>query len=53
MPPRWMWPFDQELEAWFERVDEERKAKFNKGASAGSSESEGSMIQNEYAKGRG
>lgn len=24
IPPRWMWHLDHELEAWFERIDEER-----------------------------
>lgn len=25
VPPEWMWPFPDELESWFERIEEERK----------------------------
>jgi hypothetical protein len=50
-PPQWMWPFDQELEAWFDRVDEQRKQRYG-GSGSSSSESEG-MMRNELAKGRG
>jgi hypothetical protein len=33
MPPMWMWPFDDELEIWFDRVDRERKEKYGGGES--------------------
>lgn len=49
IPPRWMWPFDAELEAWFDRVDQERRER-----SGDSSDASGeSMMQNELVKGRG
>lgn len=50
MPPRWMWPFDDELETWFDGVMTARKAKFS---SPGSDEEpEGGMEENELARGR-
>jgi hypothetical protein len=49
MPPEWMWPFDEELESWFEDVERKRKERYgNRGDDADSS---GPMTENEYAKG--
>lgn len=48
MPPEWMWPFDEELELWFEEVERQRKEKYGGGAS----ESTENLLENEYAKGR-
>lgn len=31
MPPRWMWPFPDELEIWFEEVEANRDQKFGGG----------------------
>lgn len=31
IPPEWMWPFDDELEIWFENVDREREARYSGG----------------------
>lgn len=44
VPPRWMWPFGDELEQWFEEVDAARKEKYGGGADAIENAS-----QNEYA----
>lgn len=35
MPPSWMWPFDEELEFWFEEVEAKRKEKFGGSDSSG------------------
>lgn len=48
MPPEWMWPFDDDLEVWFEDVDRKRKEKYG-----GDSEPSESMLENEFARGRG
>lgn len=50
MPPEWMWPFDAELELWFEEVERKREEKYGGGESAGAS-SEG-MLANEYSRER-
>lgn len=50
IPPRWMWMFDAELEAWFKRVDEER-SKGHASGSSGSDSSAAPMVQNELTKG--
>lgn len=51
MPPRWMWPFEEELQLWFERVDRERRSKY--GGDSSDDEEGGVMMGNELAKGRG
>lgn len=48
MPPEWMWPFDDELEAWFEEVQRKRDEKYG-GDSSASSEP---MMSNDLAEGR-
>lgn len=50
VPPQWMWPFDEELEAWFKRVDEEKKAG-NKSSSGSDGSESAPMVQNELTKG--
>jgi hypothetical protein len=35
IPPRWMWPFNDEMEEWFEEVDFQRKQKYGGGDSSG------------------
>lgn len=51
MPPNWMWPFDDELEIWFENVDRERAEKY--GGSSSSSDVESTeMMGNELARER-
>ena len=52
MPPQYMWPFEEELELWFERVDTEREARYG-GGSSSDDEGTGSMMGNELARGRG
>lgn len=51
VPPPWMWPFEDELEIWFERVDEERKARYGGGGSGG--DETVPLMQNELTKDRG
>jgi hypothetical protein len=51
MPPRWMWPFEDELEIWFEAVEEQRKARYGGGDSSG--DTSVPMMKNELAQGRG
>lgn len=47
MPPQWMWPFEDELELWFERVDAQRKEKYG----GGSDDDETSpMMSNEFSE---
>lgn len=53
MPPYWMWPLDEELAVWFERVVEERESRHGGGGGSSSGPDDGgSWSQNEYAKGR-
>lgn len=47
-PPRWMWAFDEELEVWFDRVDQQRNTDRNSSAESGG----GGMMQNELLEGR-
>ena len=44
-----MWILDEELELWFEEVDRKRKEKYGLNDD---SDSESTMMSNEYAKGR-
>jgi len=48
MPPRWMWPFSDELEEHFKEIKIARKQKSNKNDSDDSVSS--NMIENEYAR---
>lgn len=50
-PPAWMWPFEEELEIWFDEVDKERKERYES-HSQPNDESSG-WVSNELAKGRG
>lgn len=54
MPPEWMWPLDEEIVAWMERVVEDRREKYGGGdkGSARDSRETVPMMDNEYAKGR-
>lgn len=49
MPPRWMWPFEDELEIWFEEVERKREERY--GGKGGSDDSV-PMMSNELSKGR-
>lgn len=49
MPPAWMWPFEEELDSWFEEVEKSRKAKYGGGSS---DDDGGVMMENELAKGK-
>lgn len=49
-PPQWMWPFNDELEAWFDDVDAARKARYG---GESNDDTEVPMMANELAKGRG
>lgn len=50
MPPVWMWPFEDELKAWFDRVEADRKDRYGGG---GSRDTEAPMMSNELARDRG
>ena len=47
IPPRWMWPFEHELDEWFK----EMKLAREQGTNDPSADEEGDMVVNEYAKG--
>lgn len=47
LPPRWMWPFEDELKIWFEEVDEKRNEQH--GDSGGEAVP---MMANELTRGR-
>lgn len=51
MPPEWMWPFDEELELWFEEVERKREEKYG-GEGDSSDASSEAMLSNEYARDR-
>lgn len=48
MPPSWMWHLDEELEIWFENVEEKRKERYG----GDSSDSSPELTRNELVKGR-
>lgn len=48
-PPEWMWPFDDELQIWFDEVEEERNRKFGRQGNDDSDEVV-PMMSNELAK---
>lgn len=52
MPPQWMWHLDHEVVVWFERIDEQRKARFGGGDDGGEDYEPPEMMTNELAKGR-
>ncbi len=45
MPPEWMWPFDKEIEAWFQEVKRARDEKY--GGGSDSREDPGDMMEND------
>lgn len=49
VPPKWMWPFAEELEIWFERVEEERKEKYG---TTNDESGDESLMDNELTRGR-
>lgn len=51
MPPEWMWPIEDALTSWFEKVKEDREKKYGSKSTSSGDES-AAMMQNEYAKGR-
>lgn len=50
MPPEWMWPIQDALNSWFEKVKEDRAQKYGKNTSSG--DEQVPLMQNEYDKGR-
>ena len=48
-PPEWMWPFEDELEIWFEEVDRARKEKYSTDSS-GDELPDGGYMYNEAAE---
>lgn len=51
VPPEWMWSLDDELESWFEDVEEAREAKFG-GSSTRNKDEVVPMMQNQLSKNR-
>lgn len=49
LPPSWMWPFEDELDIWFDGVDRARKEKYGGGTSR---DEDVPQMQNELAAGR-
>jgi hypothetical protein len=45
VPPEWMWPFQEELELWFEEVQHRRDEKWG----TNSGDVTAPMMSNEYA----
>ena len=46
VPPEWMWPFNEELDEWFDEVEFQRSQKYGGGSDADDAD----MDRNEYAK---
>lgn len=54
-PPEWMWALDDELEKWFEEVEETRKEKYGTGGRSDDARSNDTvvpMMQNELTRNR-
>lgn len=49
MPPVYIWPFEEELELHFERVDKARKDKYGSGSSGDDDDGGTPMMSNELA----
>lgn len=49
VPPSWMWPFEDELEIWFDQVEEKRSERYG---NRGDNDTTVPMMSNEMAKGR-
>lgn len=52
MPPRWMWPFDDELEVHWANVDQRRKERFGNNSDDDSGGGGKGMVRNELVKPR-
>lgn len=54
MPPEWMWPLDEEIVIWMERVAEDRKERYGGGSDSGSRDDRETvpMMSNEFARER-
>lgn len=54
MPPEWMWPLDEPMVEWMERVAEERKEKYGGGSDDDRRDDRKTvpMMQNELARER-
>jgi hypothetical protein len=48
IPPEWMWPLDDDLEAWFEEVQAKRDEKYGRSDTVDGP----GMMQNQLTKGR-
>jgi hypothetical protein len=51
-PPEWMWALDDELEEWFEQVEEARAEKYGRNDSRGSDDTIVPLVQNELTRRR-
>lgn len=54
IPPEWMWTLDEDLEAWFQDVEEARKAKYssNNSDSGGRGLERVPLMQNALSQGK-
>lgn len=50
IPPQWMWPFEEELQIWFQQVEEKRNER--NGRSGDNGDTNVPMMSNDMAKGR-
>ncbi len=49
-PPEWMWPFDDQLNEWFDQVERDRNDKYGGGNDRDELSSQGGIVlENEYA----
>lgn len=52
MPPEWMWPLDDEIVEWMDRIVDERNEKYGGSSDRDDREPAGPMMTNEYARER-
>lgn len=52
MPPEWMWSVDEELETWFEQVEEDRREKWGNRGGGRERDERPPLMQNALTKGR-
>jgi hypothetical protein len=52
MPPQWMFPYDEPLNAHFEKLSEARKEKYGGSSGGMTAEEEAGMLGNDLSPGR-
>lgn len=53
MPPEWMWPLNDEISDWLEEVGRAKREKYGVADDDDNDKDSGTMMSNEFAKGRG